>query len=317
MCRTRAPVPRSQPCWVTFDPLVAVGDETCYDFRTHGVSGVNDTSKFRIPTGESYSQFYFSIPWEEGALATRFGTDFDNIKVLHHWLAFESHELQAPGNVVPNVLGTTLFTDSELIAGWAVGGCTTTYPDGVGVKLSTDGIIMVQWHHYNNEGTPQLDGSAVQICTAPAGSRPNVAGLTFLGTENMTVRAGQRADASGSCLNDSGAPITIIGFTPHMHTIGVHMKSVVQRAAGGAPETVFDEPFQFDYQTNYMMDPPVVLQAGDVITSTCTYHNMGSGTVGFGQSTTSEMCYQFALAYPYGALNNGIFSLIGATNTCW
>jgi hypothetical protein len=29
------------------------------------------------------------------------------------------------------------------------------------------------------------------------------------------------------------------------------------------------------------------------------------------------MCYQFALSYPYGALNNGVLSLIGATNTCW
>ena len=37
----------------------------------------------------------------------------------------------------------------------------------------------------------------------------------------------------------------------------------------------------------------------------------------FGQPTTSEMCYQFAIAYPYDALNSGNLSLIGATNTCW
>jgi hypothetical protein len=29
------------------------------------------------------------------------------------------------------------------------------------------------------------------------------------------------------------------------------------------------------------------------------------------------MCYQFAYSYPVGALNNGVFSLTGATNTCW
>jgi hypothetical protein len=101
-----------------------------------------------------------------------------------------------------------------------------------------------------------------------------------------------------------------------MHLLGVHMKSVIDRAAGGT-ETVFDEPFQFDQQVNYIMNPPVVVQPGDRITSTCTFNNTTDANVAFGQPTTSEMCYQFAFAYPYGALNNGVFSLIGATNTCW
>jgi hypothetical protein len=185
------------------------------------------------------------------------------------------------------------------------------------VKLPDSGIIMVQWHHYNSTGAVAQDSTAVQICAVPAGARPNLAGLTFLGTEQMNIPAGQMAESAGTCLNDSGAPITIIGFTPHMHEIGSHMKSVVMPAAGGSPETVFDEPFQFDYQTNYMLDPVVVLQPNDRITSTCTWTNDTTGLVRFGQSSKAEMCYQFALAYPYGALNNGVISLIGATNTCW
>ena len=300
-----------------FDPLVASSpDETCYDFRVHGRSGLTDTSKFNIPTGETYNQFYYEIPWEAGAVATRFGSDFDNLPVLHHWLAFGQGIGMAPGTVEPGVLGTTLFTDAELIAGWAVGGCTTTYPDDVGVRLPSSGVIMVQWHHYNSTGRTAQDGSAVQICTVPAGSRPHTAGITFLGTEIISVPPGGMGQSSGTCRNDSREPITIIGFTPHMHEIGIHMKSEVRRAAGGT-DVVFDMPFQFDYQTNYVMNPPVVLQPGDSITSTCTFQNASLGSVGFGQSTKSEMCYQFALSYPYGALNNGVPSLIGATNTCW
>jgi hypothetical protein len=300
-----------------FEPLTAVGDETCYNFRSHNNPGATDTSKFSVPTGETYNQFYYRVPWTAGAMATRFGNDFDNEAVLHHWLMFASHEARADGDVAKGVLGTTLGTDSELIAGWAVGGCTTTYPDDVGVKLPTNGIIMVQWHHYNSTGSLAQDASAAQICTVPAGSRPNLAGLTFLGTEQMNIPAGQTGESTGTCINDSGAPVTIIGFTPHMHEIGIHMKSVVTRAAGGAPETVFDKPFQFDYQTNYMVDPVVVLQPNDRIASTCTWMNDTNGVVRFGQSTKAEMCYQFTVSYPYGALNNGVISLIGATNTCW
>jgi len=300
-----------------FDALVANSpEETCYEFRSHGRSGLDDTSKFSIPTGETYNQFYFEIPWEPGAVSTRFGSDFDNLEVLHHWLAFGQQLGRTPGTVEPGVLGTTLFTDAELIAGWAIGGCTTTYPDDVGVKLPSTGVIMVQWHHYNSTGRTAQDGSAAQICTVPAGTRPNTAGITFLGTELLSVPPGATGEAFGTCTNDSGGPITIIGFSPHMHTIGINMKSEVTRM-GGAREVVFDMPFQFDYQTNYTMSPPVVLQPGDRITSTCTWKNESPAAVGFGQSTRQEMCYQFALSYPYPALNNGVLSLIGATNTCW
>ena len=179
---------------------------------------------------------------------------------------------------------------------------------------------MIQWHHYNNTGSPAPDGTRVQFCTMPASSRPNIAGLTFLGTENFNglagMPAGQVSNFSGTCTNNSGKPITIVGYTPHMHLLGTNMKSVVAHS-NGTSETIFDHPFQFDHQVNYLVNPGYVLQPGDKVTSTCTFDNTTSAGVAFGTSTTQEMCYQFTIAYPYGALNNGVISLIGATNTCW
>ena len=94
------------------------------------------------------------------------------------------------------------------------------------------------------------------------------------------------------------------------------MKSEVKY--GGAPYvTVFDKPFQFDYQVHYMLDTPIVMAPNDVIKSTCTFFNDTGANVAFGQSSEQEMCYQFAFSYPYGALDNGVLSLIGATNVCW
>ena len=299
-----------------YDPLVARDGETCYEFLTHNVSGESDTTKFAIPPDESYSQLYYGIPWPAGTVATRFGADFDNLAYLHHWLGFSTN-VNTPGVVSKNVLGTTLGEGTELVGGWAVGGCNTEFPADVGLKLPDPGTggVMIQWHHFNTTSSTQMDGSIVQWCTVPAGMRPNIGGLTFLGTEYLGMPPGM-SDKSGSCLNDSGGDITIFGFDPHMHTIGVHMKSVIHRT-GGTSETVFDQPFQFDQQFNYIMNPPIVLKADEVIESTCTFNNTTGATVDFGQSTKQEMCYQFALAYPYGALNNGVISLIGSTNTCW
>jgi hypothetical protein len=298
-----------------FDPLVPRDGEQCWEFKTHGQTGANDTTEFNVPADESYSQFYFNVPWPAGSVATRFGSRFDNLEVLHHWLAFKSSSTLPAGTVSKNVTGTTLGENAELIAGWAVGGCTTEYPNDVGVVLPDSGKIMVQWHHYNNTGMPQTDGSAVQICTVPKAMRKNLAGLTFLGTEDIFLGAG-KPTAVGTCENTSGQPIHILGFTPHMHTIGIHMKSEVLNP-DGKMEVPFDKPFVFNQQVNYMQNPPYILQPGARITSTCTYQNDTGLPVAFGQSTNQEMCYQFTVAYPYEALNRGNFSLIGATNTCW
>ena len=304
-----------------FEPLVARPGETCYEFRVHGQNGTTDTSKFSVAPGQSYSQWYYDVPWPAGTIATRFGAKFDNLQVLHHWLAFSiTSGAQPAGTVQTNVTGTTLGQGAELIGGWAVGGCNVEFGAEMGLKLPSTGKIMIQWHHYNSTNTAQMDGTLVQFCTVPAGGKPNIGGLTFLGTENFNGLAGMPArtvsNFSGTCTNNSGKPITIKGWNPHMHLLGVNMKSVVQHT-NGQSETVFDHPFLFDHQVNYFLDPGYVLQPGDRITSTCTFNNTTAAPVAFGQSTTAEMCYQFTFAYPYGALNNGVISLIGATNTCW
>ena len=100
--------------------LVAEEGETCWEFLTHDRSSPSDTTKFQVPNDESYSQLYYDIPWPEGHLSTRFGSDFDNLKVLHHWLMFASSAATPAGTVSKNVTGTTIGENTELIAGWAV-----------------------------------------------------------------------------------------------------------------------------------------------------------------------------------------------------
>ncbi|MDD9932310.1 MAG: hypothetical protein OXT09_01825 [Myxococcales bacterium] len=305
-----------------YEPLVALPGETCYDFQVHGISSPTDTSKFNVAPGESYHELIYDVPWPAGTVATRFGADFDNLQVLHHWLAFDYTTPQPHGTVNVNVTGTTLGAAAQLIGGWAVGGCNFVLPEEMGLKLPNPGgsKIMVQWHMFNSTGVSQPDGTKVQFCTTTPDGRPNIGGLTWLGTENFNGVLGMPAgehEFSGTCINDSGGPITIVGFLPHLHTIGTNMRSEVMRAGTSTWETVFDQPFQFDYQVHYMMDPFLVLEPNDQIKSTCTFFNDTGVNVAFGQSTNQEMCYQFAFSYPAGALDNGVLSLIGATNTCW
>jgi hypothetical protein len=94
------------------------------------------------------------------------------------------------------------------------------------------------------------------------------------------------------------------------------MTTSIERASGGTL-TVLDTPFRFDDQQTYMLSPPALLGPGDSIRSLCTFDNETGVSVPFGQSSHQEMCFAFALTYPAGALDNGVISLIGATNACW
>jgi hypothetical protein len=154
------------------------------------------------------------------------------------------------------------------------------------------------------------------VCTVPASARTHIASMTWLGSESINVRPGATQDVTGTCPNDSNAPITIIAFWPHMHNLGRNMRSTVRRS-NGMMEAVFDKPFQFDHQYYYSLAPQIVLAPGESITTTCTFDNDTDAAVQFGESTTEEMCYQFTVAYPARTLENGVFSLIGVNDTCW
>jgi hypothetical protein len=302
-------------------PLVAEPGETCYEFPVHGISSPTDRSKFTVPSGRTFNQFYYSIPWPAGTLATRFGARFDNLVLLRHWLAFGiSSGEQAPGTVQRLVTGSALGLGAELIGGWAVGDCNVTLPKNMGLKLPASGQIMIQWNHDNATGGPAQDGTVVQFCTVAAGGRPDTGGITLLGTENINglsgLSPGVTSKSSGTCPNNSGRPITIVAYNPQMNALGTNMRSVVTHI-NGTSETVFDHAFRFDHQVNYLLNPGYVLQPGEKITSTCTFSNTTAEYVTFDTPSTVEMCSQLVLAYPYGALNDGVISLTGATNSCW
>jgi hypothetical protein len=297
------------------EPLVPRDGEVCYEFAAHGGQALPDTTKYPVPPGEHYQMFYFDIPWDAPVQGTRFGANYDRIDMQHHWLLLALPALNPAGSHRPSPATLIVEGGGSLLAGWSVGGCNVEFPPDVGLELPNTGLIGVQFHFYNNTDATAEDGSSIVICTVPAGTRPNTNSMTWLGTEDLSIGPGM-TDVSGTCPNDSDAPITIWGFWPHMHKFGVNMRGTVNRV-GGTSEVLFDKKFDFNNQVTYELKPSIVLMPGDSITTTCSYLNDSTGTVGFGESTEDEMCYQFTYSYPPRALDNGVPSLIGADNVCW
>jgi hypothetical protein len=296
---------------------------TCYDLRVHGVPESGDTTPYSVIPGEHYVSFFYDAPWKVPSELVSWRTLYDNKALLHHWLLYSTLGSEIDGAFLPSI-GTHVGDDAQLVAGWAVGGNDVDMPDGVGLRMPAPGAgLMLEWHYYNSTGALAEDSTAVQVCLVPAGTLQHTAGMTWLGTEFFNGPAGmppgQRSDFEGTCYpsregmtNDD--PIRIFTLWPHMHKYGRNMRSTVNRADGRVEE-VFNKPFDFNQQITY--DAAIDLFPGDSITSTCTFDNTSDFAVAFGPSTEQEMCYQFAFSYPAGALDNFVFSLVGATNTCW
>ncbi|HMJ53677.1 MAG TPA: hypothetical protein VK540_16440 [Polyangiaceae bacterium] len=295
----------------------------CVEFRAHGAQTPGDRSAFDtsmifLPGVEFYACFNFASPWKQPVQALQFSTIIDNSETLHHWLLYQSP--------LGTQDGSYSYCDGQhpgqaLITGWAPGNDGLHLPPDVGLELPPPTGSYVLELHYNNPSLkPFLDRSGVRVC-ATTKFRPKTASITWAGTEKINILPRATGTASGKCdpgrkglgANDD---IHVFNAWPHMHKSGTRMATIINRKGGGQ-EIMLDKPFNFASQIGY--DIAVDIHPGDSLFTTCYYDNTTAGPIGFGPSTTQEMCYDFLYAYPAHALDHPPFGAIvtsAAANLC-
>jgi mono/diheme cytochrome c family protein len=241
----------------------------------------NDNGKpHSVPANyEGYVDFTFTVPWKDQVQAVAFRPTIDNKKVLHHWILYQGQ--------------------NSFLNGWSPGKPEKTLPLDVGVHMPANGTLKMTTH-YNNKSAgakAELDSSGVEVCVTRK-PRKNTA-FTFPFTASATAPAGRRVDNVNTCTVKADQEIHLVTSSPHMHKLGVHAKFEVIRA-DGTREVITDKPFDFEEQTDDVID--VVVKNGDKIATTCSYMNDTGRTVNFGQNTDQEMCFNFALYYPMCAM---------------
>jgi Copper type II ascorbate-dependent monooxygenase, C-terminal domain/Copper type II ascorbate-dependent monooxygenase, N-terminal domain len=264
-----------------------------------------------VPTqgaDDLYMCFAFQSPFTDGMQATAWAPIIDDERVVHHWILYRaSGGNYTPGSAFPCDL--SLQVSSEFVAGWAPGGGNVILPDDVGLELGgSDSTYVLQVHYNNSAHYPDaIDRSGVAFCATDV-PRPNTAGVLTLGTTSINIPAGAVAhEETGTCgwISTIFWPeLHIVATSPHMHGLGRGFRTVLERGNGGT-EMVTDIPvFDFASQGMYMSEPEIVVQPGDKLHSTCVFDNPGSQSVGFGEGTGDEMCFNFVLAYPIDQLGN-------------
>ncbi|HKO92132.1 MAG TPA: hypothetical protein VJU61_13305, partial [Polyangiaceae bacterium] len=183
----------------------------------------------------------------------------------------------------------------QLIAGWAPGTDPMDFRQtgkDVGLELPASTTYTLEVH-YNSADPNAEDASGVEVCTTKRKVQHSAA-YSWVGSDNLVIPSDHWV---GHCTHWSSEPVHIVAFFPHMHLKGTHMTGTVLRK-DGSKEVVHDQDFDFNFQRTYMVD--VTLNPGDTLQTDCHF----SEPMLWGQPTTSEMCYLFAMAYPRGALSS-------------
>jgi hypothetical protein len=171
-------------------------------------------------------------------------------------------------------------------------------PAGVGMKVSAGEQVHVNLHLFNTTDAPISGVSGVEILRLQPSEVVHEAEMFLPGSVSFSIPGNQMHTQTGTC--NIGQTQTLVALFPHMHQLGTHFKTEVIK--GGTPMTLWDEAYQFDSQEFAVLDS-IELNAGDQVKTTCTWMNTTGQTVGFGDSSTQEMCFSIMIRYP--RLNNG------------
>ena len=242
---------------------------------------------------DDYHCFVFDAAVDAPRFVRRFEMIYGETAVLHHLVLLRDVDHHTQPGDFDCYDGSGMPAGSQYLYAWAPGQSALEFPDG-GLRISPGDRFVVQIHYNNGrhlDGVSDTTGVRMFV-GAPEGPEY---GMIAMGPTNFSLPPHARTPASSRCTITSDT--TIIAGMPHMHLLGSAFDQTITRAgATHADPLVHLSGWTFGTQLFYSM--PTTLHAGDVVHTTCTYTNNRDETVGSGENTTDEMCFDFMYATP-------------------
>ena len=236
-----------------------------------------------------YQCFTVEVPLEEERFIRRMEIILDKSKVLHHIIILQDKESNQELGTEP-CLG--MPSGSNYLYAWAPGTGPIELPDG-GIRLTPGEQLVLQIHYNNGAGIPDLvDKSGIRIYHGPTDGKEY--GMFAPGPLAFQIPAGEEATITGDCTVPQD--FEVLAGLPHMHEVGDSFLQTVQRLDGTLEEVIALSGWSFEMQLFY--DTPLTLNAGDTLTTSCTYKNPHDYAVTSGEGTSDEMCFNFMYVTP-------------------
>ncbi len=159
------------------------------------------------------------------------------------------------------------------------------FPQGIALELPANTTFDLNSHYVNTTGGSLTGEVFANLHTVDKSAVSKIAHTLFFNNESFTLPPKQITTVTKTFTMASTT--TILMLTSHMHK---HGQSFVVKIAGGPRngEVVYQTTEWAD-PTIKIFDQPLVLQAGQGLTSVVTYNNTTSSAISFGLTSEDEM----------------------------
>ncbi len=168
------------------------------------------------------------------------------------------------------------------------------FPPGTAMRIPKGTLIGLQLHIFNVSSEPLSGTSGIEMLEVDPSTVTEEVDMFLPGPTDLAIGAGMQTQA-GTCTVKQ--PYKVFALFPHMHQLGRHFKTTLN--IGGVDQVLHDEAYEFEHQEVRSFEP-IQMNTGDKITTECTWFNDTGNTIGWGESSTTEMCFSILYRFPRG-----------------
>lgn len=160
-----------------------------------------------------------------------------------------------------------------------------TLPDGVALLVPPNAAVDLNSHYVNGTPEPTVGEAFANFHTVDRSAVTHIAKALFLSHDQFYLPAGERTTITKTFTFNTRR--TIILLTSHTHKRAERF--LIRIYGGPRHNEVIYESTDWSMPPIAVLDTPLVLQAGEGLTSEVTYYNESSAPIEFGLTSEDEM----------------------------
>ena len=168
-----------------------------------------------------------------------------------------------------------------------------TMPPGVALKINPSTPLDLNAHYFNKTSLTLKGENYINFYTTPENSVKNVAKTFDLNNLEIVLPAGERKTLVKNFTFNEQTRVVLL--TSHFHKLGE--KFVIKIYGGPRNGEIIYTNTDWEHPASISYTTPILLKAGEGLTSEVTYYNKTNKTVTFGLTSEDEMNIIFGYYY--------------------
>ena len=261
-------------------------------------------------SADDYRCFAVDWPLDEDVYVTGYTVNPGRADLVHHMIAYivpdsamdTIAELEAeddrPGYRCFGGPRAVEQISSNWLGAWAPGAVQGMLPNGVGIQMKSDQMLILQMHYNSASGGTGADQSSIDFQVESEVERrgwiqpfTNPQWVIFGG---MDIPSGAEG-ASHSYQQAMPRDLVFHNANIHMHTKGRTARMELERTDGEKDCMIQIDDWDFNWQRNYQFSEPLHVNQGDKLRLDCSWDNPSESDVDWGDGTGDEMCLGLTL----------------------